>query len=207
MRDIKKGDTILFGRYPQRDSDRYREPIRWTVLDKQADKVLLLSSYVLDCLPFDGEHDPFYWPATWEKCSLRRWLNTAFLEFFTTEERDAIFVSEVLADANPDYESDSGADTRDLVFCLSMDQIDRYFASREDAFARPTEYARNKGLVLSADPPGYCSYWLRTAGYNGRFMAIIAPYGKRGPLALSKGSPYNSSYEGVRPAMWVRVRD
>ena len=206
MRDVKKGDTISFGKYPQRDSDRYKEPIRWIVLDREADKILLLSSYVLNCLPFDGEHDPFYWSVTWEKCTLRHWLNTVFLDSFTPEERADILVSEVKADPNPDFESDSGMDTRDQVFCLSMEEVDRYFASREEAFAAPTEYARNKGLILSVDPPGYCSYWLRTVGFNGRFMAIIAPYGKRGQVALSKGSPYNSRYEGIRPAMWVKIK-
>ena len=205
MRDVKKGDIVSFGKYPQRDSDRYKEPIRWIVLEKKEDKVLLFSSFVLNCLPFDSDHDPFYWPATWEKCTLRCWLNSDFLEFFTPEEKSSILVSRVKADPNPDFASDSGEDTEDRVFCLSLAEIDRYFDSREDAFAAPTDYARMKGLILSADPPGYCSYWLRTAGFNGRFMAIIAPYGKRGQTALSKGSPYNSRYEGIRPAMWVRM--
>ncbi|MBR5046668.1 MAG: hypothetical protein IKX76_00365 [Eubacterium sp.] len=203
MRDIKIGDRLSFGRYTQRDTDRFKQPISWTVLDKEENKVLLISTYVLNCLPFDGDHDPFYWPATWDRCTLRRWMNRDFLDSFNQEEKDAVLLTHVKADPNPDYDSDSGADTEDQVFCLSMAEIDRYYKSREEAYAAPTEYARTRGLVLSMDPPGYCSFWLRTAGLNNRFTCIIAPYGKRGQIALSKGSPYNSRYEGVRPAMWV----
>lgn len=51
------------------------EQIEWMVLAVEGDEALLLSKYALDTQPYhDVEVD-----ITWEKCTLRTWLNETFL--------------------------------------------------------------------------------------------------------------------------------
>ena len=70
--DVKVGDIITIGRYPQNDDDP--EPIEWIVLQKDGKRAFLLSRYVLDAIPYEESHDK----VTWEECTLRAWLNDDF---------------------------------------------------------------------------------------------------------------------------------
>lgn len=46
--------TVLFGSYPQKSKSA--EPIKWTVLESDGDKVLLLSDSCIDSLPFSKSY-------------------------------------------------------------------------------------------------------------------------------------------------------
>lgn len=124
MPDLKKvipGDTITFGRYPQ-DFEGTIEPIEWIVLDKQDDKVLIISKFGLDAKPYND----VWTDVTWETCSLRSWLNKDFIKkAFSTEEQKIILDTVVVNDDNPIYSKEDnydvhiegGNDTIDKAFC------------------------------------------------------------------------------------------
>ena len=70
---LKKGETICFGRYPQKsDPSAAPEPIEWIILETDEKSVKLLSRYGLTAKAFD---DNGGWGVTWENCTLRSWLN------------------------------------------------------------------------------------------------------------------------------------
>ena len=78
-------DSVSFGTYMD-------HPIEWIVLDRQDDRLLLLCKRALETLPYHDTEDP----VTWESCSLRAWLNGAFLtSAFTTEDASRILLTEV----------------------------------------------------------------------------------------------------------------
>ena len=88
--DVKVGDIITLGRYPQNDDDP--EPIEWIVLQKEGKRAFLLSKYVLDAIPYEESHDK----VTWEECTLRAWLNDDFYyDSFSSAERAYIIETQI----------------------------------------------------------------------------------------------------------------
>ena len=76
LKDISVGKTIKFGSYEQdNNTSNGKEAIEWLVLDVQGNKVFLVSRYNLDVQPYNKTSGS----VTWEKCTLRTWLNNDFL--------------------------------------------------------------------------------------------------------------------------------
>lgn len=72
---IKKGDIIVFGHYEQDNNLKNGpEPIEWIVLAKDTNKILLISKYVLDYLPYDSMPSGL----GWKYSTIRKWLNNDF---------------------------------------------------------------------------------------------------------------------------------
>lgn len=190
------GETIYFGKFEQdNNTSNGKEPIEWMVLEVQGDKAFLISVCALDCRRY---HNTEVDVMTWEKCSLRSWLNNDFYNAsFTSGEKSRIKTTTVVAEDNPNYGTDAGKDTRDKVFCLSWSEAEKYFD--EDTYLAPyTAYSKERGLYT---PYGGSSWWLRTPGDGnpGQGSCIIWwGYPK------DTGSPYNS-FRGVRPAMWISI--
>ena len=79
--------------------------------------MLLISEQVLDTRAYNEESKVI----TWENCSLRKWLNSEFIdEAFSDEERSKILDTKVTADRDTFYSGDPGNDTIDKVFLLSV---------------------------------------------------------------------------------------
>lgn len=204
LKEARVGDTVTYGTYEQDgDYDNGKEAIEWIVLDKQDGKLLLVSRYALEGTYYEYE------PATWEKCSLRKWLNTGFMkEAFTQKEIKHIPTMRVSADKNPEYDTDPrnevylpwddidpGNDTEDQVFLLSVSEAEKYFKTDHERRCEPTEYARIMGAYKYNE--GYCEWWLRSTDEFGRPANVdddgLVNYDKFG---------YSNSL-AVRPAMWV----
>ncbi len=202
--DAQTGSYVVFGTYEQdNDLSNGPEPIEWLVLSKQGDRLLVISRYVLDCQSYNEESKP----VTWEECSLRNWLNDTFPRTaFTYNDLQMISLSSVSADRNPEYSTDPGNSTEDMVFLLSIEEADRYFLSDETRKCSPTEYAVKQGASPSIyhspsyPPYGYgpCWWWLRSPGASSNLASIILHDG-----SFSFYSRVDSSREGIRPAMWI----
>jgi len=167
-------ETMSFGGYD------------WLVLDKQGDKALLLSEYVLEVLPY---HTSFT-DITWEKCSLREYLNGEFYNKFGDEDKARILDTLVVNDDNPAYGTDGGNDTNDKVFLLSFDEMQKYFID---------DYSR-----MAFNPDGTYAdwWWLRTPGFNSDCAAAV----QEGSLFLHGATVYDvNNGVGVRPAMWITL--
>lgn len=210
-------DTVKFGSYPQSDiSGTNKEEIEWIVLERQDNKALLFSKFILDCKCYNNE----FKDVTWETCDLRKWLNSDFYnKAFNDSEKSIIKTTNVVNNDNAEYKTSGGNDTNDKVFCLSIDEIRKYFGNGyketdgyrmgENVATKGTDYARNvenngSKLWAISEEEWYqwnSCYWLRSPGY---FQNCSSSVNETGYLDISnifQGVSY-CDY-GVRPAIWI----
>ena len=158
LASAKAGDIIKFGTYEQDlITTNGKEDIEWQVLSNEKGKVLVVSEYCLDVQPYNKTASE----VTWETCSLRKWLNNDFInEAFSEEEKKLIPKVTIINDDNPFSETDGGNNTKDKVFCLSYEEVDKYFGDfnyydstiksgyKQSLICSPTNYAVNKGVHI-----------------------------------------------------------
>lgn len=192
-------DIVTFGNYEQDNNhSNGAEPLEWIVLDRQDDKVLLLSRYVIDCQQY---HEKYY-DITWAECDLRNWLNSTFYESaFNEEQQWQIIETEVLNPDNEEYGTPGGVTTYDKVFLLSLTEADSYFSSSEDRKAIATAYAMDSNLWTNYENCAH--WWLRSPGYSSNYAADVYSNG----AVDEGGSDVNGANIGVRPALWVRIEE
>ncbi len=204
LKNSKVGDIVYFGTYEQdNDTTNGKEDIEWLVLAKEKNRVLVISDKALDCQPYNSSYTE---EVTWEKCSLRKWLNNDFINAaFTAEERAKIPTVMVSTDKNPEYDTDPGNATKDRVFLLSIVEVEKYFPSNEARKCVPTEYAISNGAYTSDSytkgGKATCWWWLRSPGYNRFDAASVNMYGN----VDEEGSHVNNDTYAVRPAMWISI--
>ena len=195
---FKVGEIVLFGTYEQDNNKSNVEDIEWIVLERDGNKALLLSKYALDCKPYNSSKEGI----TWDKCTLRSWLNGTFLNAaFSDGEQKKIITSKVTADSNPDYSTSPGNDTTDKVFLLSIIEANRYFSYDKDRQCTPTAYAKAEGCYANSER-NTCWWWLRSPG---RFTVCAAYVGPWGAVDRSSGGVVNSDSTAVRPALWINL--
>ena len=171
--DVLAWDTITFGNYWQEDTNEDYEtnkeddklPIRWRVLSVEGDDAFLMADQAIESLPFDEEGSA----VTWEKCSLRKWLNEEFIkEAFTEEEQAAIKETTVVNKGNEEYNTDAGADTQDKIYLLSIDEAadTKYgFEESDKAPFHRTSPAREAAQTMySSEAHNAFYWWLRSPG-------------------------------------------
>lgn len=189
----KEGDTVFFGHYEQ---DGFvangAEPIEWLVLQKDYNKLFLISRYALDCEKYNNESIE----SSWATCSLRDWLNHSFVESaFGNKEAGMIENSRIKTDEK------NGIDTTDRVFLLSQSEAVMYFDYLPFSKCEATDYAIAKKIQVTDGK--VCRWWLRT--YEGYSTAHL--YGAK--IINNSGGMHTESitnvYTGVRPAMWIRI--
>ncbi len=206
---LSVGDIITFGTYPQTSDGTDQTPIEWIVLDVQDEKALLLSQYGLDAKPYNKERTDI----TWEKCSLRVWLNDYFLNnAFSPKERSAILLTAVDNSTSQGYWKTSGGDnTQDHLFLLSCAEANKYlgvtYGNSYNTKSRvaPTSYAKSQGAWSyennkTTDGEVAMWWWLRSPGCSQRDAASV----------YSDGSfiDINVDYvlAVVRPAYWLNLK-
>ena len=190
---INVGDSIAFGKYEQdNDLSNGKEDINWKVIAKEKNKILVISERILDRKAFHFQ----LVDVTWEKCSLRDWLNSDFLnEAFSTDERNKIVATSVSADKNPDEKTDPGNPTRDKIFLLSVLEAQKYFELVANEECKCTRYAERDGRTTSM-------WWLRTPAINQNCASLCGD----NHIYNIGGSLVDSTWDaGVRPALWITI--
>lgn len=194
------GKEITFGSYEQDgDISNGAEEIEWIVLNREGDRVLLLSKYGLDTIPYHEEAKSI----TWEQSTIRSWLNNDFINTaFTPEEQAAILetVVETAVDNSSRegysgwYAASDGNNTQDKIFLLSYrEAFEEYFNANALRICTSTSYAKQESAYTNdADA---CVWWLRSPGLRTRASSV----GSDGSLS---GSSVNDNY-CVRPALWI----
>ena len=184
------GSEVIFGTYEQdNNTSNGEEDIEWLVLEKDDNKALLISKYALDSQQYNKQFDA----VTWEKCSLRKWLNENFLNAAFSEDEQAMLPGvTVSADG-----AGSGRNTTDQVFLLSTKEANEYFSSDSERKCKGTEYCFEQGSYKNSD--GICWWWLRSAGSNNRNAAGVDDDGS----VSNGGGDVSSSGAAVRPAVWI----
>lgn len=91
IESARVGSRIKLGQYEQNNNlDDGPETIQWIVLEKQEDRLLVLSRYILDTYPFDADTE------SWEINPVNKWLTEKFVSSFTEEEQKRIIEITVL---------------------------------------------------------------------------------------------------------------
>lgn len=197
LRSAETGDSFLFGAYEQ-DNNLHNgaEKLEWIVLAKEEGKVLVLSKYAIECLPYNQ----IFASAAWETCTLRTWLNEDFLKTaFTAAEQKMIPVTTVTAEANPQFDTNPGNDTQDQVFVLSAPQALQYESYPEIMLCQPTESSLKQGVCVNEN--NHCSWWLRSPGMIPADTTAVSPLG----YVYEYGNYVFFNFFGVRPAMWITL--
>ena len=197
LTNVNVGSTIKFGFYEQdNNTSNGKEEIEWKVLAVDGNKALVISQYALDCQKYNST----YTDTTWEKCSLRTWLNGTFYNAaFGSDHQKMIASSTVTADKNPSYSTSPGNNTTDKVFLLSITEVNKYFSSDSARQCQGTAYCYAQGAYKASN--GNCWWWLRSPGFDSSYAAGV----DRGGSVDDFGDYVRSVSGAVRPALWINL--
>ncbi|MCL1988158.1 MAG: DUF6273 domain-containing protein [Firmicutes bacterium] len=186
---IKIGEIIPFSGY------------KWRVLDIQNNQVLLLSDLVLEERSYHKNGGNI----TWEKCSLRHYLNNDF--FNKLSDKSQIAIKTIANNDNPYHGTSGGNNTTDCIFLLSLEEVVTYFGNGKSDMGKLKSQGyvsdqNNKKRIIARDRYGSAAWWwLRSSGYYRYNAANID----------GDGSVHANSYisvseiGGVRPALWLNL--
>ena len=194
--DLKSnGEFVEFGSYHVAVNNP-KMPLRWRILAIEEDKALIITFMGIDVRNFSDTKGN----SNWEKSSMRKWLNTEFYnEAFTESEKHLIVESELMNYKNLTYRTDNGGKTKDNVFLLSIEEVERYFPTSNERIVKPTAYARNKGVFIA--PNGNVWWWLRSSGNTEEYAADV----DYGGDVDKYGSERFYGVNCVRPAVWISL--
>lgn len=176
--------------------------IDWLVVDTDADKMFVLSADPVNYLPIHNKDIP----VTWEKCSLRKWLNNDFIKRFNRSELSRIVESTTTIFPTGVYEDTYETYVKDKVFLLNYRQAEELFKYDVERLCFNSEDTR-------------CYWWLLPIGNTGDMYCYCDNFGQvtySGCMANDKGGSvsYNINCNNkrnekyaVRPAMWIKKED
>ena len=206
MKKFNIGEIIPFGGY------------HWRVLDIKDNAALMITEEIIEQRAY---HDA-YKESTWADCALRKYLNGAFYDKF-----DAIDQSRIIPVINKNldnqwYNSTGGADTRDSVFLLSIEEVVcKYFGDSSKNlenrslkqrywFQRKDENNSKRRMTFDGH---VWWWWLRSPGRDNRRAVYIHGDGNigiqgNGIFRYSSNTIHPSTSDnsgGVRPALWLKL--
>ena len=197
------GKIIQFGNY------------NWLVLEVKDGKALLLSEKIIEPNIYSLELTA----STWQTCFLRQSLNDRFLKSFSSVEQKRIAETTI---GNPDnlwYGTPGGADTKDKIFLLSLEEADKYFGDSGDYLNLKRKawggdggvIERDSGWALSNDHDservailgyGESWWWLRSPGATSNSAAAVNVGGSINVRGRDVNA-FHPEMGGVRPALWL----
>lgn len=206
MGDNEIGSIILFGDYD------------WRILDIQDNTALIITENIIE----QRSYNNFKGDVTWEKCSLRTYLNNDLYNQFSASDQSRIIQVLNKNDNNQWYGSHGGEDTLDCIFLLSIeDVVCKFFGDSSKILYNPT--ASQRYWFSSNDENNFKRksifngyewwWWLRSSGRDNRRAVYIHNDGNVG-IQGNGTFRYNSkfthpstskNYGGVRPALWLKL--
>jgi hypothetical protein len=170
---VPPGGRIRFGNYD------------WFVLDRQADKTLIITEKVIEKRAYHSEETAI----TWETSDMRKYLNGEVFNSFNETDRARIATVTNENPDNPWYGTNGGNLTTDKIFLLSIEEVIKYFGDSKDINVREknpgwdwlkdeyipwlgdAKYNVNRRAV---DDDGIVRFWtLRSPGANNRYVATV----------------------------------
>jgi hypothetical protein len=194
------------------------------VLAVKDNKAFVISKYIIDMRPYHTTSKEI----TWEKSSIRKWLNGKFYKAaFTAKERKKILKTTLENKNNPTYGTNGGKNTKDKIFLLSIEEAEKYFKNDK---ARITKYKLSSSVINTiakrwsrfdskSNSKAYIKGYNRGAGWW--WLRSPGDYGAAAYVDFD-GYVYDSGYRvddtygayrggvgivrgtGIRPAMWVK---
>ena len=198
--------TVVFGAYAENHPYDEPLPIEWYVLDRDADgRCLLLSVHALDDMWYFDDYGIA--DATWETSIARSWLNGEFIDAaFSDAERAHILLTDVdNTFDHPEWPNvTGGANTQDLVFLLSIDEMSRYFGVEPSSLDDIDPFSQEEPDPLLgatyAEGGQKTSWWLRSPASRQDFASFVDTQGR---VWTGTDGAQNGNRYGMRPAMWV----
>ena len=198
LNQAKVGDKINLGSYEQdNNAENDKEEITWLVLAVEGDKALVISEKVLDAKKYNSEKTDI----TWENSTMRKWLNNEFMEAAFKKKESKKIVETTLTNLdNPKHKTPGGNETKDKIFLLSLDELEKYFKTPELRSAMGTAFAEKNGLKLGQyiNNKGTAMWLLRTPGHKANGVCYVNNDG----IDYTTFVDYESC--GIRPAMWIK---
>lgn len=207
----KVGDIIDFAGY------------KWRVLEVNADKILILSEYVLNV---SSKYHSSLIQVTWADSDTRKYLNGDFYNSFSSSDQSKIAESSISTPNDSWYGTPGGKDTTDKIFLLSREEVVKYFGD-SGKFANPTKNDGRypwlaKGLPIwwmndkfdsariAYDTNGnVVNWWLRSPGsfsVDGEPIVTVSAIGDDGCIGYFPVAMSNPQYPiGIRPALWLNL--
>lgn len=190
-----KNNDIIIGKekYHRAKKSYFKyEPIKWRVIKCENGEALLLSDIVLDKQKYNKRLKK----VTWEKSTLRKWLNKKFMNrAFSSSEQEAIRTTKVINEDNYYYKTDGGNDTLDKIYLLSLSETDE-----EKEYGFTDSYGMTIKYSNYADLDDYQYWWLRTPGEKNISAAAVDMSGK------AYGGGGESDMElGIRPVLHLNL--
>ena len=193
--DAQAGDLITFGSYEQdNDFSNGPEPVEWLVLAREEGRILVISLYGLDCLPFNTEWER----VSWNYSSLHVWLEMDFFDAAFRPDEQAMILSAIQGNENPGFNPALDRSKWTQVFLLSASQVTQFIPSQALRQCEPTAYARERGCYVNSES-GHCWWWLREVGSD------YAAYVNADGSVDSYGCPVSTAFLAIRPAMWLNL--
>ncbi|MCJ8014020.1 DUF6273 domain-containing protein [Paenibacillus sp. KQZ6P-2] len=216
-RNLKPGEFITFGTYPQ-SVDSKELPIKWRVLQNSGSELFVLSEYVLDCKRYHGKSADLKWrdctEITWHDCDLREWLNDEFYNAAFSDPEKRLIKTTHCTD-----NGEGCPDTEDKVLLLSVAEIKDLSEIHGKDLRRAvgTDFAKTKKpdgcslyvydktnkdnyIIRDGEEVGCSWWWLRTQGNKPSRTFFVGP----GCSIRSYGNNSIDGY-GVRPALYMNL--
>ena len=186
----KPGDLIWLG----------QPAMPWQVLENKDGRLLLISKYVLDCLPYE---DFYRKNNKWNTASIRKRLNREYLTNILTQQEIDRIVPVSIDDSDDSLSFDIPADKKgDRFFLLSTKEAKRYFRDNRQRMAPVVKYATRSMLWTVFDK--WAHWWLRSPGELDADMFYV----RDGEIMSLNSTVQGSYFEhfGVRPAMYINMK-
>ena len=190
-----KNNYIIIGKekYHRAKKSYFKyEPIKWRVIKCENGEALLLSDIVLDKQKYNKRLKK----VTWEKSTLRKWLNKKFMNrAFSSSEQEAIRTTKVINEDNYYYKTDGGNDTLDKIYLLSLSETDE-----EKEYGFTDSYGMTIKYSNYADLDDYQYWWLRTPGEKNISAAAVDMFGE-----AYVGGGESDMELGIRPVLHLNL--
>ena len=149
--------------------------------DENSNRALIISKDIVAKMPY---HKPGG-DVTWEKCTLRKWLNKVYYKSLPPNIKSHI-LEETRINPDNEYGIPGGKYTSDKVFLLDVYEV--YYRFKDDS----SRVATFQGETAW--------WWLSSPGYDSGYATIVGHDGSVGDV----GCRVHVSY-GVRPAFWLNL--
>ncbi|MBR0231665.1 MAG: hypothetical protein IJQ53_05515 [Clostridia bacterium] len=180
LAEAEAGDLVRYGNYiqiPGANADGDVSPIEWIVLDKQEDRLLLLSYRVLEIWSYDDSRESGI---------------TGFSQSGLCKNLDRYFYGSAFSESEREYIL---GEEGQKVFILTAAEAEKYLTPDSHRIARATHTAADHHGRDDSKP---IEWWLADITSPG-FAAYVYTDGS---IRL-KGLAFDYDKVGVRPAIWV----
>ena len=191
----KIGDVVSFGKY------------EWYIIDKTVEHCTLFCKKNVGKRRYHEKDKAI----TWEKCTLRRWLNEDFFNEFEAEEKALIADTNIINSDNAEFGTKGGNDTVDKIFLLSFDEITDYFEyhgynygwglrspdnNQKYAADADSNSLNDTSVFVRFDFYSSGVWWLRSPGHEQK-CAAYAPFGLHGRNGSSTSAIYGADVNNL----------